>query len=252
MANPQKENGYTPIANELLEALCKIRISGEARQVYDVILRKTYGFNKLEDMISISQFVLYTTLRDSAVCKAVAKLVRMNVITKKGNIYGIIKDFETWRPLPKKETLPKKEINTTQKGNKSLPKKRDTKDNINTKDNTAKKAPIKKKTFRNKERYLDQTPYSLEDFVKAMRSSTLRHMKIIAEYADEIKPDKYTKGQWHEFIDRNVRAAQRVATYDDKQIERAMTKIEANRKTPKNPRGYITKWTLETLLTYID
>ena len=46
MANPQKENGYTSIANDIVEALAGIRIPGEARQCLDVILRKTYGWNK--------------------------------------------------------------------------------------------------------------------------------------------------------------------------------------------------------------
>ena len=35
MANPQKENGYVPVANAIFEAFRSIRISGEARQVLD-------------------------------------------------------------------------------------------------------------------------------------------------------------------------------------------------------------------------
>ena len=38
MANPQTENGYTKIANEIMEALAHIRIPGEAMQVLLVIL----------------------------------------------------------------------------------------------------------------------------------------------------------------------------------------------------------------------
>ena len=53
MAMPQVENGYTRIANELLEALAKIRIPGEARQVFDVIMRKTYGFRKSDPIALI-------------------------------------------------------------------------------------------------------------------------------------------------------------------------------------------------------
>ena len=106
MANPQKENGYTPIANEILEALARIRISGESRQVLDVIIRKTYGFNKPDDPISLSQFCLNTGLHKSAVCKALLKLKEMNLITKKvtsiASLYRFNKDFDTWRPLPKR------------------------------------------------------------------------------------------------------------------------------------------------------
>ncbi len=108
MANPQKENGYTSIANEILEALAKIRIAGEYRQVFDVILRKTYGFHKKEDVISLSQFVLASSLKKQSVCRAIRALVNMNLISEKdkgiSKSYGIIKDFDGWKPLAKKIT----------------------------------------------------------------------------------------------------------------------------------------------------
>lgn len=142
MKNPQKEHGYTPIANEIMEALAGIRINGEARQCLDVILRKTYGFNKKEDTIALSQFCLITHLGKEKVCKALSKLRVLNIIiTQKGNGIGNIhrfnKDYSTWKPLPKKVTLPKKVIQITQKGNSSLPKKVHTKDNY-TKDTITK------------------------------------------------------------------------------------------------------------------
>jgi len=131
MASPQTEGGYTKIANELYDALCKIRISGEARQVLDVIIRKTYGFNKKLDCIALSQFSLATGLSKVAVRKALNKLISMNLITQKGNDiakeYGITKDYELWKPLPKKVTLPKKVRPFTKKGTnryqKSAPQK---------------------------------------------------------------------------------------------------------------------------------
>lgn len=130
-ANPQLENGYTKIANELMEALCGIRISGEARQCLDVIIRKTYGFNKKSDYISLSQFCLLTKMVKTRVCNSLLKLNKMNIIiTKKGNdksnSYRFNKDFDTWKPLPKKEIIPKK-------GNHPYPKIGHTKEN-NTKE----------------------------------------------------------------------------------------------------------------------
>ena len=133
MTSPQLENGYTRIANELIEALARIRIPGEARQVFDVILRKTYGYRKKEEVISLSQFVLATNLLKNHVCDSVSKLKKMNLITEKGNevarIYSINKDYTSWKPLPKKVTLPKKVMAVTEKGNESLPKKVHTIDN---------------------------------------------------------------------------------------------------------------------------
>jgi len=106
MANPQKENGYTSIANEILEHLAMMRINGEARQVLDVILRKTYGFGKKADKISLSQFCLYTKRSKPAVIRAIRKLQTYNlIIIKKDNdinIYQFNKDFDSWTPLSKK------------------------------------------------------------------------------------------------------------------------------------------------------
>ncbi len=108
MANPQTENGFTQIANELLEALGRIRIPGEARQVLDVIVRKTYGFGQKEDAIALSQLCKHTGLNKPAVCRGLAKLRMMNLIIEKdndiANIRRINKDYDTWKPLSKKIT----------------------------------------------------------------------------------------------------------------------------------------------------
>ena len=126
MTSPQLENGYTRIANEIMEALAGIRISGEARQVLDVILRKTYGYQKKEDIIALSQFCLITKISKTHVCLALNKLAIMNlIITKKGNglgnIYKFNKDYSSWKALPKKVTITKKGNGHYQKREYSLP-----------------------------------------------------------------------------------------------------------------------------------
>jgi phage replication O-like protein O len=148
MANPQKENGHTQIANEVMEALGRIRIPGEARQVLDVIIRKTWGWNKKNDQISLSQFCLATSMKKDKIIRARNKLQKMNLIcvSQKGNdlcqTYLFNKDFESWKPFPKKETFPKKEMIVSQKGNASYPKKEPTKDTT-TKDTTTKDKDIR-------------------------------------------------------------------------------------------------------------
>jgi len=139
MASPQLDNGYIKIATEIYEALCKIRINGEARQVLDFIIRKTYGYHKKQDKISLSQFTLGTGLKKTHIIRGLNKLKQMKLIIQIDNddinIYRFNKDFDDWKPLPKKVTLPKKVMTVTQKGNASLPKKvhtidKPTKDNI--------------------------------------------------------------------------------------------------------------------------
>ena len=124
MANPQKKNGSVPIANEIFDALCHIRIPGEVMQIILVIIRKTYGWNKKEDAISLSQFCLITGMKKPNVCRAINNAVKMNLIIKKdndiANKYIFNKDFDTWKPLSKKITVIKKD-------NASLSKKIHTK-----------------------------------------------------------------------------------------------------------------------------
>ena len=138
MANPQIEDGHIRVATEIWDRLCKIRISGEARQVLDFIIRKTYGWNKKSDIIALSQFAEGTGIIKPHIIRAISKLKNMNLITvtKKGNqvisTYCFNKDYETWKSLPKKVTLPKKVISVTKKGNKPLPKKVPTITNITT------------------------------------------------------------------------------------------------------------------------
>jgi phage replication O-like protein O len=136
MADPQTENGYIRFATELWEALCRTRIPGEARQVLDVICRKTYGFNKKRDAISLSQLCNATGLSRSHVCSAITKLTTMNIITKSSpekrttgpTIYGIVKDYHKWRVVPKmgspeKRASRKRELGSPEKGNRVVPKK---------------------------------------------------------------------------------------------------------------------------------
>lgn len=114
MANPQKENGYTPIANELLDAIVAFRIPGELRQVFDAIMRKTYGFNKKRDVISVAQIVTMSGLDRQNVWRSMKKLVEHRLVVKvdytegKGNILEINKDYSRWIPFVVKSDYSKK------------------------------------------------------------------------------------------------------------------------------------------------
>lgn len=53
MASPQKENGYTAIANEILEAMARTPLNGTQFRILISIWRSTYGWNKSSHEISI-------------------------------------------------------------------------------------------------------------------------------------------------------------------------------------------------------
>ncbi len=108
MATPQLENGFLRIATEIVEALPRIRISGEEWQCLWVVFRKTYGWHKKQDHIPLSQFCLATGLKRPNVCRAINKLVSKKILvvikkeTSSISMYRFNKDFESWKPLSKK------------------------------------------------------------------------------------------------------------------------------------------------------
>ena len=121
MASPQKENGYTAIANEIMEALAKIRIPGEARQMLDVIIRKTYGYHKKSDPIATSQFIEFTGLKRSIIHRARKRLLLSNLIAVYKNdnsqvlSYSFQKDYNKWIPYTKKIAVYKNATDCIQK-----------------------------------------------------------------------------------------------------------------------------------------
>jgi len=82
MANPQLENGYTRIANELLEAIIRFPFNGSQLRLFLFLIRKTYGYQKKVDNISISQFVKATGLNRRTVVRELKRLEEMNVFKK--------------------------------------------------------------------------------------------------------------------------------------------------------------------------
>lgn len=57
LASPQKENGYTPIANEILDQLVKLSLNGTQLRIVIVVWRYTYGFSRRQHNLSIN-FIL--------------------------------------------------------------------------------------------------------------------------------------------------------------------------------------------------
>ena len=136
MADVQKEYGFTPIAHDIIEALAARVISPDEWRVLMVVFRKTYGWDKKQDWIPLSQFVEITGMGKPHICRALKKLLQRNIIARSGNgvaqtgnastqVYGIQKDFDKWEGLlPKQATLkrcPNRQCVVAQTGNASLP-----------------------------------------------------------------------------------------------------------------------------------
>ena len=102
MAAPQIENGYTRIANELLEAVCRLNISGSEMRILLYIIRRTYGFNRTYAEISLSDIVCALGVSRDKISKSLRKLREANIIEHHPNrgvkpqTISIVKDYEKW------------------------------------------------------------------------------------------------------------------------------------------------------------
>lgn len=96
MASPQKENGYTAIANELLEKIISSKFIGSEIAILIFIIRKTYGFNKKTDRISLTQFEAGTKLSRPTVILAIKNLASKKIIIKNNSVFSVQKNWELW------------------------------------------------------------------------------------------------------------------------------------------------------------
>ena len=105
---PQLDDGFVRVANELEDALLsKIRTFRHS-QVVRAVIRKTYGFGKKEDDITISQIADMTGLHRNHVGAAVKELESMRVLNpvragSYGLILGINKHHSQWIVGEKKQ-----------------------------------------------------------------------------------------------------------------------------------------------------
>lgn len=83
MASPQKENGYTPIANEILEQLVKLPMNGTQFRTLMVIWRYTYGFSRKEHNLSLSFISDATGCDQRQIQREIKKMAGRKIIIQK-------------------------------------------------------------------------------------------------------------------------------------------------------------------------
>ena len=216
MANPQKENGFVPIANEIYSALCSFRIPGEVRQVFDAIIRKTYGYNKSEDKIANTQIIELTGLKKGNVSRGLSSLITHKLViktdnfSKDGKTLGINKDYEQWIPFvirsdnkkklsKRKPKLSKPITEVIRSDNKKLSEVRDTIDNIHSKDTlqkTERTPAILTKTFFKGVQDLRESAKEKEPVTSEEGKTTQMFLKELqAKYPDAPKDLLWTEIQ---------------------------------------------------------
>lgn len=118
------DDGFTRIANELLEAVMHAGLSQHQLLVFMAVMRKTYGFNKKSDWVSNEQISMLTGILPHKCSTAKSALVKRGILTQTGRVIGINKAVSEWSSLPVKGTEKKpylKKVTLPESGKKSLP-----------------------------------------------------------------------------------------------------------------------------------
>lgn len=101
-SSPQLEDGYVRIANELYDAILEKLSSYRHIKVVMAVIRKTYGYGKKEDDITISQLASLTGIHRNHVGATIKSLEQMRVINpvragQYGLVIGINKHHGQWQ-----------------------------------------------------------------------------------------------------------------------------------------------------------
>lgn len=118
------DDGFTRIANELLEAVMHAGLSQHQLLVFMAVMRKTYGFNKKADWVSNEQISVLTGILPHKCSAAKSALVKRGILTQTGRVIGTNKAVSEWSSLPVKGTEKKpylKKVTLPESGKKSLP-----------------------------------------------------------------------------------------------------------------------------------
>lgn len=115
--NPQKEDGHREIETSVLQALIRAGLSGLEYALVLFIIDKTWGWNKKEDQIALSQFVDATGLDKRNVGHYLKRLQDRHIILilrsgpgrGKVNTYMFNKHWDTWIT----DHIPGKDVSTT-------------------------------------------------------------------------------------------------------------------------------------------
>ena len=111
MANPQKEKGYTPVANEILDMICQFTFNGAQLRIIIKVWRMTYGYGRKKHEFAVPYLEKATKLSESTIKKEIALLVREKVllVTQKatgttGRKLSFNKNYDEWN-IPKSGDL---------------------------------------------------------------------------------------------------------------------------------------------------
>lgn len=192
MSDPQLEDGYIRIANELYRAILRARFSKRELLIVLAVIDKTYGYGKKTDDITMTQLAEMTEMQRSHAGEAVSSLSDKKVFLirdgRYGKVIGINKNYSKWL-CSQIGTRPKSGNACSQIGKSGVPN-RDTQETI-PKDNT-------KKGFSSFDKFWAEYPKKKSRGQAEKAWAKLNPSEqLVAEIAAALKRAK-TSGDWQE------------------------------------------------------
>ena len=76
------EDNFTQVPHHILETLARTHLKPNECKIIFLIMRKTYGWHKQSDWVSLGQFEEHTGITRSNVCRYIKSLEDRNILVK--------------------------------------------------------------------------------------------------------------------------------------------------------------------------
>lgn len=101
VASPQRENGFTAIANEILEHTYSAKLTVTQLKIIMAIWRYTYGFREKQHNLSLSFLAKAIGTNRNFISRELSKLCEMKIInkilkTQQGQVLQFNKNYDEW------------------------------------------------------------------------------------------------------------------------------------------------------------
>lgn len=96
-ASPQLEDGFTQLANELLEAMAKLRCPPSVIGALIAVVRETYGYNEKTAPCPRARVASHMGVSERRARQAVEEAIAWGLLIRDGRKLGVQKDYTRWR-----------------------------------------------------------------------------------------------------------------------------------------------------------
>ena len=257
------KSGFTKIDNDLFEAILRYPFTKRELNIVLAVIRKTTGFNKRMDDLSLSQLGKMTGINESNISRTIRDLSINKVLLKQQGKYatniGINSKYQEWRLLPNQQGGCRNNNTAIAKTTiKGLPKqqiqKKPPKDNIKTKEHSSfdswySSYPLKKSRGAAEKVFIKINPDEklLSKMIEAIEKQKVHHSKLrdLNIFAPEWKyPATWLNSEcWLDEIDNSEINRKKVISDDGKKSagQRARESLERARNNSDKSAGQLAR-----------